>query len=87
MGAILCPEIDEGVSDLNNIGMYSPTQEIVTGINENDRGSYSSVLDNQSQDLEYVAALHEFVSTLVQESRDLDIDIADALDDYFWELL
>jgi len=87
VGTMVLPAIEDNISDLNNIGMYIPPQEMGTGIDENERGSYSSILSNQNQDIEYMTVLHEFVSSLVKESKDVDIDIVEAVNEHFWDLI
>ena len=87
VGSMLCPATDIFTPGFEGIETPLPNRELVTGMAEDERGSYSSILANPYNELEFATVLHEFVSSLVRNSKDLDIDIVEVVNDHFWDLI
>ncbi len=87
VGSMLCPTIESSTAGLDGVEFSFPNREFVTGLEEDELGSYSTIMSNQRKNLEQATVLHEFVSGLVKESKDLDIDIVEAVNEHFWDLI
>ena len=87
VGSMICPSIESPSTDLTGLEFSFPNREMVTGLEEDERGSYSTVMSSRLTDLEHATVLHEFLSSLVRESRDLDIDIVEAVNEHLWDLI